>query len=395
MLMFRLLEVVESVSDASLLMGVGFKLRHPELYETSIKTYGSWEATLARLVVFVRDKDKLEAQDRSQHISEDTVEKVHRERDPAAEHPTWGFTTKGELLSLKAEDLPLKPSPEMFVLPELFGQLCDVTYEGSFADVTVFTRQGQYFGLMKDLVPRVAAIERAHLLHESLDMQANDGPAAVIATHRLRQREDRLIHVTARGKAKATQVREYTPVIGRNGRDAFLLNDGDKPIAVLVGEEFNGLFCASAMGQGIHMSAQDLRSMGRKSVGVNVMKLAGEDDRVVSAFLTDSVREIAVVTADGYGKRISFREFRKQGRGGAGMQVLRLNPNDHVVGVAPCTEMSDLLLITNTGRIWRIPSSTFAIMGRPARGKRVFELDDHEHICSMTVLPCGGNVLDL
>lgn len=130
--------------------------------------------------------------------------------------------------------------------------------------------------------------------------------------------------------------------------------------------------------------------MGRKAVGVNMMKLADDDDEVVAAFLGKNVRQIAVITEEGYGKRVDFKEFRTQGRAGQGMQVLRLDAGDRIAGAAPCNPAEDIALVSTAGRVWRLPASDFALMGRPAKGNPMVELEDGERILSLSALPCGG-----
>lgn len=250
-ILLQLLDVAEKVSDPSLLLSVGFKLRHPEIFEASIQAFGSWEATLARLVVGMRDKDQVEFSGSLPSHTGSEENEISRERHPDADHPVWGLTSQGEVVNLAPEDLPLLPQPQPLNMPDTFGTLESVFYEGSFADVTVFTKRGLYFGLMKDLVPRLSNLDSAQRLQDSLAMHSEDAAVAVLASHRLRQKEERVLHVTSLGKAKATAAREYTPVVGRNGREAFLLNEGDLPIGVFVGDELEGLFCASSMGQGI------------------------------------------------------------------------------------------------------------------------------------------------
>lgn len=396
-LLLRLMQEAEQVKDASLLLSAGFQIRHPELYQESVKMFGSWEATLARLVIAWRDKDLLPQQASTDGEQEESseIQVMLRERSPAADDALWCTTSTGELVKVEGSMLALSPSatpiPQRLFWPPVFGELLQACHQGAVSDVAVFSRKGLYYTVSQELVPNSGNWEQAQTIRQRLELDPADQIMAVLASHRLRNRMERLLHVTAQGKAKATEVSEYPTSIGKNAREAFLLNEGDWPIAVLVGEEVTGLFCASALGQGIHMPAEEIRTMGRKSVGVNVMKLENAQDAVVSAFLTDNVEHLAVITAQGYGKLISCREFRKQGRGGAGMQVLRLNPNDRVVGVLPCQEHSDVLLTALSGQYWRLPSYLFPEMGRAARGKRILEVHTDDPIVGMSILPCAGN----
>lgn len=390
-LLQQLVEIAEDVKDASLLLSSGFEIRHPELYKEALGTFGSWEVVLAQLVLGFRDKEELYADAPEVVESLEGPTFVSREPSEGADDPLWGITMSGDVGVLEPTSVPLTHKAFELDNLEVDAPLQHIVHEGSLTDVTVFSKKGFYYGVMKDLAPRFDQSGQGQNVREWFELEEGDGFCALFPSYKLRNRHDRIIHVTKLGKAKASTVSDFSPMMGKNSREAFLLNEGDTPIAVLIGEDYNGLFCASAMGQGIHMSTQDIRTMGRRSVGVNVMKLAGDEDYVSSAFLTMGVNQVVVVTAQGFGKRLAFREFRKQGRGGAGMQVLRLNPNDHVVGVLPCTEDNDVVLTTNIGRVWRLAAHQFQEMGRSARGKRIFEVGPDEEIIGLSVLPCAGN----
>lgn len=389
----RLLHIAETCADPSLLLQAGFKLRHPELFDAACSTFGSWEAVLTELIFILRNKELFlqpqEAQ-HSQELSIHNVDTVPRERSEDAEHPLFGLTTMGELICIPGEELITTHQPVDYPLDTIYGMLQSFTYKGTMSDVFAFTNRGLYYGIIRDFVPSIHNQNHVASLLTRLDVQDGESIQAIATRRELDRKEYRLIHVTQFGKGKATNVKEYTQHYEKQGREAFLLKDGDQPVSVLIGKEFNGLFCASAQGQGIHMDAGELRTMGRKSVGVNVMKLNGEHDRIVSAFLTEGVEQLALITAQGYGKRIAFKEFRRQGRGGSGMQTLRLNTGDSVVSVQPVSPEEDIILTSTQGRVWRLPADWIPEMGRAARGKRIFELRDDEHVLGLSVVPCGG-----
>lgn len=389
----RLLEVGEQITDASLLLSTGFQLRHRELYHEALGAFGSWEAVLAELVVIMRDKELIlnPPEEPTTIIRQDTILIPTREATPEANEPIIAITTNGIVATLTTEELPLTHTPQPLELDETAGTLQTVAHLGTENDLFLFSQSGLYFGLLRDFIPNGDALKTGTMHTTRFDMPEGDSIFAALSRRQIEQKGARFLHVTRNGKAKASALSEYSQQYGKQGREAFLLKDNDIPLTVLVGKEYTGLFCASAQGQGIHMDASDIRTMGRKSVGVNVMKLASSDDEVISAFFTEGVEELAVMTQQGFAKRIDFHEFRRQGRGGSGMQVLRLNAGDIVVGVVPLMAQEDLLITTMMGQVWRLPTALFPIMGRAARGKRILECDD-DLIIGLSVLPCAGNL---
>ena len=74
--------------------------------------------------------------------------------------------------------------------------------------------------------------------------------------------------------------------------------------------------------------------MGRNAYGVkgiSLIKMTGGAMEVVHPHL-ERDSELLVVTANGFGKRTAFREYRTQGRGGKGVYTIRvLEKNGAVV----------------------------------------------------------------
>ncbi len=313
---------------------------------------------------------------------------VERRLTEAFEHPLYVATADGKYFSLDGPVLETGPSPYTVDDDDEVDPITAVHYVGDSDDVVLFTTTGRYFGLDRRMIPTWDRRDQPRTIRDILFLEAQESVCAILPRRKVAV--GRVIHVTREGKGKASDASEFGSGLDRSGLDAFLVRDGDLPIAVLGGPTENTLFCASRQGQGIHFDADDMRSMGRKAVGVNVMKLQGDDDAVVSAFLGRHVRQVAVITELGFGKRLDFSEFRTQGRGGQGMQVIRLNPGDGVAGVCPCNPAEDLGVTTDQGRVFRIPATDLNLMGRPARGDQVIELRAQERILHLSALPCGS-----
>ena len=310
---------------------------------------------------------------------------VERRITEAFEHPIYVETQDGRFYSMHGPDLGV--NTEGVILDEEMVVRA-IHYLGSADTVGLFSSEGRYFGLDQRMIPLWDRREERRSIRDILFLQGDEGIGAAVA--RRAMATGRVIHVTAEGKGKATEAGEFGSGLDRSGMEAFLVKDEDRLVTVLAGPTENTVFCASALGQGIHFEAEELRSMGRKAVGVNLMKLNGEEDAIVAAFLGRNVRQIAVVTEEGYGKRVDFSEFRTQGRAGQGMQLLRLNAGDRVAGAVACNPGEDLAMVTNRGRVYRIPTAELMLMGRPAKGNPVVDLEEGERIGHLCALPCGG-----
>jgi DNA gyrase/topoisomerase IV subunit A len=374
----RIIELArEEGVDALLELTVAAK--DEALYDAAIEQFGSWDGALARTVV------KLAPTPRTSTIKE-REEEVVRKRSSAASDPIFTRTTGGGFFWIDGDELDITDEPELLPTPDGAGLMDRMWWVGDPDGVFVFTDQGRYFGLITRVVPQWMGETPLRPWSNILShLDAGERPMLVLS--RRAGRSGRVTHVTRMGKGKASDADEYGRTLDQSGREAFLLQDDDQPVAVMHGTEDSTVFCASAKGLGIHFEATDMRSMGRKAIGVNVMKLDGADDHIVNAFHGDDVDQLAVVTREGLCKRIWFDDFRTQGRGGAGMQVAKLNSSDHIVGVVPCVSESDLVITTSVGRVWRTEATSFELMGRPAKGNPSFDLLDGEEVLGLSVLP--------
>lgn len=382
------MSVVDEIRKLALAEGVDALLeltvssRNPGLYDAAIEEFGSWDGALAQVIVdLVQPKSRTASPAR---VREE--EEVVRRKSPGASDPIFTRTTDGGFFWIDGNELEITAELEILPTPPNAGPMERMWWIGNPDGVFVITDAGRYYGLITRVVPQWMG-ETPLRPFSNILPHMNSGERPLLVLPRRAAYEGRIIHVTREGKGKATEAEEYGRTLDQSGREAFLVNDGDIPVAVMHGPESATIFCASSQGLGIHFEGSDMRSMGRKAVGVNVMKLEGAADHIVNAFLGTDVQQLAVITAAGLCKRISFEEFRTQGRGGAGLQVAKLNDHDEIVGVVPCVAESDLVITTNKSRVWRTEATTFELMGRPAKGNRVADLVSGERILGLSVLP--------
>lgn len=352
-----------------------------ELFEAATEAFGGWDTALAAgllKAVSGGRKSRRKA----------AVADVERKVTEAFEHPIYVETSDGKLFSFHGPELEVDEKAQLLDEAGLAAAVRAIHYVGDAEAVYLFSDQGRFFGIDRRMIPSWSMRGERRSIRDTLFLTKEEGIRAVVP--RRQMATGRVVHVTRGGKAKATDATDYGDGLDRSGRTAFKVRDGDVPIAVFgIGRETT-IFCASALGRGIHFEASELRSMGRKAMGVNAMKLADDDDAIVGAFEGKRVRQVAVITAEGLGKRVDFSEFRTQGRNGRGMQLARLNPGDHIAGAVACNPAEDLAVTSSDGRVWRLPAGSFHLMGRPAKGNRMVDLDDKERVIDLAALPCGG-----
>lgn len=377
-----ILEIAEREEPDELLETTAASL-HGELYERAGEAFGSWDAALAAALC------ESAAGGAPSSDRESSAEAIARSKDPDAEDPLFGLTDDNLLFKIDpGTELRLNQGFETFDLPPNTSALAHLHHVGEPEGLVFFTNRGHYFALSPQMIPKWQGEDELRQVTRSLELE--EGERLEYVVPRRAFYGGRVVHVTAGAKGKATEASDYMYAMDHEPRVAFKLNDGDAPVAVFSAPEGTGIFAASAHGRGIHFPDDELRSMGCRAVGVNVMDLEDETDAVVGAFPGHRVQQVALLTEKGRGKRVDFGEFRQQGRAGAGMQLARLDRDDYVTAVAPCHPSDDLAVATSRGHIHRRPVADFPKMGRSAKGDRVVELGDGESVVEFTSLPCSG-----
>jgi DNA gyrase subunit A len=133
--------------------------------------------------------------------------------------------------------------------------------------------------------------------------------------------------------------------------------------------------------------------MGRATHGVKGIDLA-EGDEVVGLEVSDpSLSHVLAVCANGYGKRTSIEEFRKQNRGGKGIILIDASErNGPVVGVKLVRGGDEVMLITDRGQTLRTPVDQIRETGRNAQGVKLMTPGEGERIVALERLAESGDV---
>jgi DNA gyrase subunit A len=98
------------------------------------------------------------------------------------------------------------------------------------------------------------------------------------------------------------------------------------------------------------------------------------------------------VTEKGYGVRTSAYDYRITGRGGQGLENMRLNRRqDAMVAVFPIGENDQIMIVTDGGMVIRTPVRDIGIKRRRTQGVMVFRVGDGERVVSVARLADMGD----
>ena len=120
----------------------------------------------------------------------------------------------------------------------------------------------------------------------------------------------------------------------------------------------------------ITFDEKDVRSVGRVSQGVIGIRL-DPDDHVIGmeSIIANSKSTLLAITENGFGKRTDLDEYRVQIRGGKGVITYKITPKTgEVIGIKIVNDADDIMMITDTGTIIRMNVNEISILGRSTQG---------------------------
>ena len=193
-----------------------------------------------------------------------------------------------------------------------------------------------------------------------------------------------IIMATKKGIIKKTALSAYgNPRKG--GIYAIEIRDDDRLIEARITDGENDILIGTREGKSIRFSERDIRSTGRKTMGVRGIALSSKSDFVVGMLVVKREGTILVATEKGYGKRTDVIQYRTQKRGGKGVMTMRTtDKTGKMVSIMEVVDSDDLIVITNKGVLMRQPISKIRTIGRVTQGVRLVKLDKGSTISSIT-----------
>ncbi|MDB5220192.1 MAG: gyrase subunit, partial [Myxococcaceae bacterium] len=189
--------------------------------------------------------------------------------------------------------------------------------------------------------------------------------------------------ITKRGQIKKTEVTEYEN-FRQKGIIGVKIEGDDQLLSAALTDGQREFLIATKMGQSIRFSEDQVRAMGRGTVGVKAIDVA-DDDQVVGMAVTEETRQhVLAVCEKGYGKRTLLEEFRQQNRGGKGIILIDASDrNGPVVDIKLVKDGDEIMLITDKGQTIRTGVSEIRETGRNAQGVKIMSVEDDERIVAL------------
>jgi len=195
-----------------------------------------------------------------------------------------------------------------------------------------------------------------------------------------------LFMATRRGMVKKTSLAEYAK-IRANGLIAINLQDGDELQWVDLSDGQSDVILATRKGQAARFHEQEVRPLGRDTMGVSGIRLRPGDEVIGMEVAQLPTQELLVVTEQGYGKRTEVSDFPVKHRATGGVIANSLNRETGDVAAIRLVgrEDEEMMLITEDGTILRTEVSSVNRYRRASRGVTVMKPGAENRVVSITV----------
>ena len=250
--------------------------------------------------------------------------------------------------------------------------------------ILFFTANGKIHWKKVYEVPEAGRTARGKAIVNLLNISNEQTIAAMIRVREFLDTEH-LMMATRNGVVKKTNLSAFKNV-RKDAIIAINIDEGDCLIGVELTRGNDDVILLSKNGISIRFNETQLRDLGRATRGVRGMTLRN-DDCVTTFEIVDQDATFLTCTANGYGKRTRFDEYRAQKRGGRGIIAIRTSErNGEVVGAHAVTEDDALMLITAQGKMIRMAVSDVRVIGRATQGVRLINLDQGDSlVCATTI----------
>jgi len=194
---------------------------------------------------------------------------------------------------------------------------------------------------------------------------------------------DLCLMATANGIVNKNRLTDYSNVHA-GGIIALNADEDDRLVDVAVGD--GDLILATRAGQTIRFRDDEVRLTKRPSRGVIGIRLEEGDHVIGMAGLGREItmeKKLLMVAERGHGKRVALDEFPLQGRGGKGVQGIKLDAESGLLVTVLVVSDQDEIIITTEQKVIRILAGDINVYRRYARGVRLIQLEDDDRIVSV------------
>ena len=251
-----------------------------------------------------------------------------------------------------------------------------------------FTQSGRVFQLRVHEIPDRERQAKGIPVNNLIDIASGERISAVFVRPEEETDARFMLMVTSQGQIKKTAMKEYANV-RRNGLIAIKLQESDELnwVAPTTGQD--DVIIGTRLGKAIRFSETEVRAMGRDTQGVIGMRLRSGDSVAGMVTVTGDEGDLLVITVRGFGKRTPVTDYPRHHRGGQGVYTLQVNDRvGPLVALRLVTDPEEeVLLITASGMVLRTMVQDIRQISRQTMGVIVMRPQPDDKV--VAIAPVG------
>ena len=250
-----------------------------------------------------------------------------------------------------------------------------------------FTNTGKVFKLKTYELPEASRTAKGTAIVNLLQLSQGEKVTAVMPVEDFNNDSLYVLMATSNGLIKKTKLAEYSN-IRKTGIQAITLKEDDELIDVRLTDGTNDIIMVTREGLSIRFKEEEVRAVGRTSMGVKGIALGKEDKVVGMEPIKEDNGYVLAITENGFGKRTELEEYRCQGRAGKGVLTYKItSKTGNIVGVELVDDHDEVMLITDTGVIIRLNVDDISILGRNTQGVTLMRTSDGGKVINIAKVP--------
>lgn len=255
------------------------------------------------------------------------------------------------------------------------------------SDLLFFTNLGKAYQMKMYDIPEGRRATRGKSIMNFLALNNDEKVTSVLSMPKnFEKNGSSLMLMTKNGTAKKMSSASFKDV-RRSGIIAIRLDKSDQLISALIVEKGDEIMVATEGGQSIRFKESDIREMGRTAGGVRGIKLGKSDEVIGVDVIKKDNKEGAFLTmsANGFGKKTSLKEYKVQNRGGSGIKTAKVTPKTGKLIVAKVLSGNEeeLIAMSKKGQVIRTALKDISNLGRQTQGVTIMRLRSGDSIASL------------
>ena len=231
----------------------------------------------------------------------------------------------------------------------------------------IFSNSGRMYRLSVDSIPEGTNVSRGVSLR-TLVKFANENEIPMAYSSLKNDTSAQFVFfATKKGLIKKVPLDEYRNTKKSTGIIALTLREGDALAAVTFIEK-EEMMLITKKGMAIRISTAEMNQSSRTAQGVKGINLSEEDEIIACLPIHKTTDNLAIVSVDGYGKKVSLSEYTAQGRGGKGVITYKGE-----ISSAALVGDNDILLISGDKTSLCITATELPLQSRIAQGNQLIK----------------------